>query len=407
VRYTALSGLLRRIHFMKILAVLLFVIMAGIKAFPCWCNLPDAKTMREVAQSYVNQSDVNLIFEGKVVKQELHNGALGEPANALSMTGTGRFRVVDFAVMRTFRGDHQDRISISTGLGGGDCGYDFQPNYTYLVYAGKGPDGLWFASICSGTNAIEDAGTALRLLAGEKPVAEDLLSPEDYWKLYFKEVVPKRTGSICGVVLRPDGKPLRGAQVDLWELRTDDLPPRTASDPNTSTRTGHFCIQDAQPGRYFLTAESVDFEHDARDMAFYPGVDSRRKAAELTIEPGVRLPDIKLTTFRERLYTIHIRVVSSNGTRFSYKNGCAVSVDSIYGDPLSYHIRHTLEEDGSYTFGYIPAGKYVITTYFQFAFNDGEMEISPEASRWKPARQEVVVRGDTEVIVPMELAKPD
>jgi hypothetical protein len=65
-----------------------------------------------------------------------------------------------------------------------------------------------------------------------------------------------------------------------------------------------------------------------------------------------------------------------------------------------------LEEDRTYTFGYIPPGKYHVTTYFQPDFEGGEMKPFPEAGKWMPARKEVVVSGDTEVVVRLELANP-
>jgi len=74
---------------------------------------------------------------------------------------------------------------------------------------------------------------------------------------------------------------------------------------------------------------------------------------------------LKFTTFHESVYTIRIRVVASDESLLSFKNGCGVAVDSEDSNPFSYHISHTLEEGGTYTFGYIPRGKYQVTTYFQ------------------------------------------
>lgn len=182
--------------------------------------------MREVAEWYASRPDVALVFEGKVIKDEVRSGSVGGPSTALSMTLSGKHRVVEFEVSRVFRGTYQEHLSIVTGLGTGDCGYVFWPGESYLVYATSWPDGIWFTSICSGTNTVEDSATAIRFLTGEKPTADDLLSPQEYEKHYRDEVVPKRTGSVCGQVLKPDGSPLKGATVELWELRDDDLPPR-------------------------------------------------------------------------------------------------------------------------------------------------------------------------------------
>jgi hypothetical protein len=372
------------------------------------CGGPyQAKTMRDVAEWYATRPDVALIFEGKVVRQEVVSGAIGAPSTAVSMTLEGKHRVVEFDVMRVFRGTDQTHVSVVTGLGTGDCGYVFWPGETYLVYASSWPGGIWFTSICSGTSTVEDAGTAIRFLAGEKPAEDDLLSPQEYAKQYHDKVLPRRTGSVCGQVLKPDGSPLKGARVNLWELRDDDLPPRGGSDPNTSSETGHFCVDNVPPGRYFLSAESSDYAHSARYVGFYPGVYPQTEAVQLSIEAGVRLPDVKFTAFYETVYRIRIRVVTPDKTQLSYKNGCGVAVDSEDRNPSSYHISQTLKEDGSTAFGYIPPGKYEVRTYFQPNFEGGEMKSFPEAKKWKPAKQEVVVRGDTDVVLQMEPASPN
>lgn len=388
-------------------ATLFFFLLACRAAFPCTCIGPfQAKSMREVAEWYASRPEVGLVFEGKVVGQEVRGGSIGGPSTAMSMTPSGKYRVVEFDVKRTFRGSHQAHVSIVTGLGGGDCGYVFWPGESYLVYASSSPGGVWFTSLCSGTNTIEDSGTAIRFLTAEKPTGDDLVPPREYEEQFYKKVLPTRTGSVCGQVLKPDGSPLKGAIVELWELRNDGLPPRGGSDPNTSSDSGRFCVENVPPGKYFLTAENSDYDHDARYMAFYPGVRSQADGVQVSIEKGVRAPDVKFSTFHELVYTISIRVLTPDKTRLSYKNGCGVAVDSEESNPLSYHISHNLEKDGTYTFGYIPPGKYIVTTYFQPNFEGGELKSFPEAAKWKPARQEVVVRGNTEVVVHMEPTNP-
>jgi hypothetical protein len=319
----------------------------------------------------------------------------------MSITPSAHFRIVDFAVTRTFKGEKRNQVSVVTGLGTGDCGYDFQTGSTYLVYASAGPKKTWFTSICTGTADVEDAGAAIRLLSGENPSADDLLSPQEYAKQYFETVLPKRTGSVCGYALKPDGTPLKGASVELWERRDDDFPPHSEDDPNTSRDDGHFCIEHANPGHYLLTVEGTNYDHSARYMAFYPGVNSQKDAIPLDIQPGVRLPDVRLTTLDERLYTIKIRAVTPDGSQLSCTG---VAVNSPDSDPLSYHIDGSLDDDGTYTFGYIPAGRYQVTAYFEPEDDDDDKPCS-DSSKWKPAHQEIIVTGDTEVVIRMETVK--
>src|SRR5712691_9634844 len=108
--------------------ICLSVILACTRAFPCTCAGPyEARTMREVAEWYASRPDVALVFEGKVVKDEVRSGSAGGPSTAMSMTLSGKHRVVEFDVTRVFRGTRQEHVSIVTGLGTGDCGYVFWP----------------------------------------------------------------------------------------------------------------------------------------------------------------------------------------------------------------------------------------------------------------------------------------
>ena len=56
----------------------------------------------------------------------------------------------------------QKEIVIETGLGGGDCGYDFRRGSDYIVYASKKPGGGLSASICTPTRLVENAAEDLK-----------------------------------------------------------------------------------------------------------------------------------------------------------------------------------------------------------------------------------------------------
>src|SRR5438128_2379208 len=61
------------------------------------------------------------------------------------------FRVVRMQVREVLSGiaAGQKEIDIVTGLGGGDCGYPFQPGMDYFVYVFKNAEGQLETSICS------------------------------------------------------------------------------------------------------------------------------------------------------------------------------------------------------------------------------------------------------------------
>lgn len=384
------------------ITLLLTVLVASSYTFPCTCVTPDAKTMREMAELYAAQPGVALIFQGKVVKEVLHAGSVGAPSNAISTTYSAIYETLSFDEVTVYRGKPQEHISLVTGSGMGDCGYSFETGHEYLVYATESA-GVWYTSLCSGTSAVEDAGAAIRFFTGQKATAEDLLSPEEYAKYFYEKVLPARTGSICGHVLKPDGSPLKDANVTLWELRTDGLPPREASDQNLSDGNGGFCVLHAPPGRYILTAESTDLDHDFRYMAFYPGVYSESGAISLEMKAGVKAPEVAFKTLQQPLYMIHIRVTTPDGTQLSYENGCYVRIDSSDRNPLSYRMpSFSLKKVEGARARFVPPGKYVVTAYFEPDISSDPPKPFPEAGKWRTTRKEVTVVKDADVLIQME-----
>jgi protocatechuate 3,4-dioxygenase beta subunit len=76
-------------------------------------------------------------------------------------------RVFRFAVDRAFRGVTEDQVEVVTSIGGGSCGYYFDPGKPYLVYAGFDPKTRqYYTSICTRTRPIEDATADLTYIEG-------------------------------------------------------------------------------------------------------------------------------------------------------------------------------------------------------------------------------------------------
>ncbi len=73
-------------------------------------------------------------------------------------------RDISFDVQDSWQGVNTTQITVRTGSGGGDCGYNFQQGKQYLVYADHSPDGDLYASICTRTASLANAGEDLDYL---------------------------------------------------------------------------------------------------------------------------------------------------------------------------------------------------------------------------------------------------
>lgn len=106
----------------------------------------DACSCAENPKVEITLQQSEAVFSGKVVdvrEKRTLNGYLSKS--------------VLFDVMNTWKGVEQSQIIITTGLGGGDCGFDFKEGQEYLVYANEskmyGVKGLK-AIICSRTSEL-------------------------------------------------------------------------------------------------------------------------------------------------------------------------------------------------------------------------------------------------------------
>jgi hypothetical protein len=128
----------------------LLLLSAGglLKACSCPMNMPPC-------QGYWQSSAV---FAGMVT--QLPSPNLSAELNKREST----FRSVRFAfsVVKAYRGDLENEVQVSSGLGGGDCGYPFRVGERYLVYAYVDPETKELStSICTLTKSLVDAGKDL------------------------------------------------------------------------------------------------------------------------------------------------------------------------------------------------------------------------------------------------------
>lgn len=78
-----------------------------------------------------------------------------------------------FSVEQAYEGVHGTQIEVFTGLGGGDCGFPFQPGRRYLVYAYRKKEKL-VTSSCSRTSLFEAAKEDVAFLSTLSSAAPDV-----------------------------------------------------------------------------------------------------------------------------------------------------------------------------------------------------------------------------------------
>jgi hypothetical protein len=202
-----------------------------------------------------------LILEGLVERQDVRPGTL-IPEGVASIRSQGV--AVTVRVLRGYRGVFPEALTVLTEMGNGDCGIEFETGQPYLIFANLLDSGQTFTSICAGTEVLSRSEPAVRLLRGEPPVPDDLLSLKDY----YVEMVPLWTGSVRGRVTNAlDGSPVCGADVTAWQPSDG---PFHRKNLNASGTDSSFCVV-ADPGQYLLTAERDDLNAGARLNGFLSG----------------------------------------------------------------------------------------------------------------------------------------
>jgi hypothetical protein len=121
----------------------------------------------------------------------------------------------------------QKEIVIETGLGGGDCGYDFHLNRDYIVYASKKPGGF-STGICSPTRLVENAAGDLKYfhqLAHSSTVSEIRVTAIDVHGI--RRGNPPQLPALAGVSVTVDGPGIHESSTTDTSGRHifPDLPP--------------------------------------------------------------------------------------------------------------------------------------------------------------------------------------
>ena len=121
-----------------ILLFAFFIVLSASDIFACSCVPQGNESIEtQVKEAYTNST---AIFVGEVVE------VIEKPNTFITQ--------VKFKNVKSWKVEFKDAISITTGRGGGDCGYNFEVGKKYLVYA-DGDKNKLRTNICTRTSAFE------------------------------------------------------------------------------------------------------------------------------------------------------------------------------------------------------------------------------------------------------------
>ena len=137
---------------------ILFVSSFPLITSACSCaELPSVEEEFERSQA---------VFSGKVVDVREKRSIKGYQTKS-----------VLFEVTNTWKGVKQSQIIVTTGQGGGDCGFNFKEGQEYLVYVNKSTmygGKTLVSAICDRTNELSVLQEDLKILGEGQPPIEDV-----------------------------------------------------------------------------------------------------------------------------------------------------------------------------------------------------------------------------------------
>jgi hypothetical protein len=345
----------------KPLCVLVFLFVSAGLAFGCKCAPPPLKLNSRLAFAEWSLQRAQVIFEGTVERVELKGWPL-KPSPGATITVHPVF-LVTFANVRLYRGAERREFIVTTGLGGGDCGYHFTPGKSYLVAAGAEDSGELETGICSGTEPLEDAATELRMLRDEPPTPEDAADRANEASKR-QTVEPLDYSKVCGKVSFPRG--VKPKPVTVRIMPDDDPGPLPGDE--TETEDGAFCFSAVDPGKYLIAAiESDPATAHSRFAGYYPGVLRRFQAAPVVVKPGQIAVRADFTVARQPLYSVRGYL---RGVPQSFAGSVQIILMTDHPDRLDAQEPVTPGPHGVFELNGVPAGHYKAFAVSQNDEND-------------------------------------
>ncbi|MDR6549731.1 hypothetical protein [Paenibacillus qinlingensis] len=154
--------MLRKLLSLIVMMVIGLTIMTGFHsstAYACSCAQP------QTVEEQLSHSEA--VFAGRVLEVKVQSNAK-----------SGSTKAAVFEVSRIWKGGTESQITVHTGSGGGDCGFNFEKGKEYLVYAHPstmyGDKELLVTIICDRTKGLDQAREDLAALGVGKIPSEQV-----------------------------------------------------------------------------------------------------------------------------------------------------------------------------------------------------------------------------------------
>jgi hypothetical protein len=143
---------MKKILFSSLLVFGLLV-CTQIDVLACGCDLPIPK-LSPKQQVNKARKTANAVFSGTVLE--------------ITKQPQDFYVSVRLLVENSWKGNIPKEVTITTGLGGGDCGYQFEVGKSYLIYANGSNENKLSTNICHRTKNLSESIQDLQILGKVK-----------------------------------------------------------------------------------------------------------------------------------------------------------------------------------------------------------------------------------------------
>jgi hypothetical protein len=329
---------------MKIIFLLLSIlfVLTVQQASACSCSRSDSPCS-EAGES-------KAVFVGKVVGSKEQKTVPDRDEKTYEPTGTTTtFDVgeIYFEIQEAFTGVKKGtRVTIHSGMGGGDCGYWFKRGETYLIYAYGNTEKELGTSICSRTRPIADADEDL-------PVLRDLARAKA--RATVTGVIQEEAG-LGNYGMNNQSAPLAGVELNLSPLSGKGRIFKAKTDFE-----GKYEIKGVPAGKYKINIplpKNTKFVERSKLEVETTGFGCVSQWA--TIENKNSITGKVIDEMGEPVKEAYIELISADND-FNVRPAKNISSESA-----------DLDEKGNFAFTNIPVGRYFLAVNYTYFPNNKE-----------------------------------